>query len=83
MKRNQSGQVLIILLGSLLMGGAGASAALLLTGKTASEIRKDALSMVEDPERRDEIKAVLGRWEKEAKRLDKTRKENIARPLHW
>ena len=77
MKRKQSGQVLIILFGSLLLGGAGVSAALLLTGKTASEIRKGALSMVEDPERRDQIKAVLGRWEKEAKRLDKTRNENI------
>src|SRR5688500_3957271 len=79
MKRNELGQFLIVLLGSLLMGGSGLTAGLLLTGKTVSEIRKDTLAMVEDTDRRDKIKAVLGRWEKDAKRLDTTRNKNIRR----
>jgi hypothetical protein len=77
MKRNRSGQVLIILLGSLLMGGSGVAVGLFLTGKTSSEMRKDTLAMVEDAGRRDKIKAVFKRWEDEVKRMDKTRNKRI------
>lgn len=77
MKRHQSGQVLIMLFGSLLMGSSGLAAGLLLTGKTSSEMRKDALRMVDGDDRRDKIKAILKRWEDEVERMDKTRKKNI------
>ena len=77
MKRKQSGQVLMILLGSLLMGGSGLTAGLLLTGKSASEMRKDTLKIVEDEIRRDKVKAILKSWEGGVKRMDKTRNKNI------
>ena len=77
MRRSQSGQVLIILVGTLLMGGSGLAAGLFLTGKTSSEMRKETLAMVEDTDRRDKIKAVFKRWEDEAKRTDKARNKHI------
>jgi hypothetical protein len=76
-KRKQTGQVLIVLLGTLLMGGSGLAAGLFLTGKTAKEIRKQALTIVADELRRDEIKAVLNNWEREVKQLDKARQQRI------
>jgi hypothetical protein len=77
MRRNESGQVLIILLGTVLMGGSGVAAGLFLTGKTSSEMRKDTLTIVTDEDRRDEIKAVFKRWEDTVKRMDKTRNKSI------
>lgn len=77
MKRNQSGQVLILLFGSLLMGGSGVAAGLFLTGKSSSDLRSDALEIVADEDRRDKIKKVLKAWEHEVKRMEKTRDLNV------
>jgi hypothetical protein len=77
MKRKQTGQVLIVLFGTLLMGGSGLAAGLFLTGKTSKEIRKEALRIVADEHRRDEIKTVLKNWEHEVKQLDKTRQQRV------
>lgn len=77
MKRKQAGQVLIVLVGSLLMGGSGLAAGLFLTGKTSKQIRKDALTIVADEHRRSEIRTVLKSWEREVKQLDKMRQQRI------
>lgn len=77
--QRQSGQVLIILLGSLLMGGSGIATGFFLTGKTSGEIRKDALAILEDANRRDTIKRILKRWETDVKGMDKTRSTHIDR----
>lgn len=77
MKRRQSGQVLIVLFGSLLMGGSGLAAGFLLTGRTSSEIRKHALTIVEDDNRANKIKAVLKQWDREVKGIEKTRNKHI------
>nr|WP_298726921.1 hypothetical protein [uncultured Steroidobacter sp.] len=77
MKRSQSGQVLIVLFGTLLMGRSGLAAGLFLTGKTSKEIRKEALTIVADEHRRAEIKKVLKNWEREVKQLDKTRQRRV------
>jgi len=83
MNRRQHGQALVILLfGSLFVGGAGMAAGLFLTGRTTTELRKETLAIVQEEDRRKAIEAVFTRWDKEVKSIDaawgKNRKALVA-----
>jgi hypothetical protein len=58
----QRGQVLLIVLGSLLFG-AGTATGIFTTGKSLESIRKDVKSLRLDASRQDRVYAVLDRWE--------------------
>jgi len=77
MRHRQSGQVLIILLGgTLLLGGSALVAAEFLTGKSTAELRRQSLAMTEDEAHRERIEDLFRRWEKEAKGADEARAKN-------
>jgi hypothetical protein len=74
------GQVLIILLGALWLGGAASMVGgVLLTGMGTDEIDEALESKVADPARRTAARAVLERWEKDAARfVEEIAKESAA-----
>jgi hypothetical protein len=74
----RSGQVLIVLLGGLLLGGSAAAGCHFLTGRTASEVNKALKQSVEDTPRKKAARAVVKHWSEDAKgflkRTEKRRK---------
>jgi hypothetical protein len=65
--RTQRGQVLIILLGALLLGGSGIVVGTLSTGHDIDELKSRVKHAVADPQRAREVRALLDDWEHQGK----------------
>ena len=72
MKRisNQSGQVLIILLSAIFLGGATTTTTF-IEGHSAKDVKKAVKKVVADDSRKDEILELIDTWNKEKKKHDK------------
>jgi hypothetical protein len=68
--KTQSGQVLIIILGTLLFGGSAAVVGTLGTGESIHELKSKFGHAVKDPKRARAVNDLLERWEKEGKAYD-------------
>jgi hypothetical protein len=62
LQTNQRGQVLIILLGVLFLGGATLAAGVFGTGKSLGDVGKAVKKQVADENRRDAAREVISRW---------------------
>ena len=73
MKRisNQSGQVLIILLSAIFLGGATTTITTFIQGHSAKDVKKAVKKEVADDSRKDEILELIDTWNKEKKKHDK------------
>ncbi len=73
MKRisSQSGQVLIILLSTIFLGGAAATITTFIEGHSARDVKKTVKKVVADDSRKDEILELIDTWKKEKKKHDK------------
>ena len=67
----QRGQILIILLGSMFLGGA-ASVTTFVEGSSTKDVKKAIKKIVPDETRKDEILTLIKQWDKQHK---KTRKQ--------
>lgn len=67
----QRGQILIILLGSMFLGGA-ASVTTFVEGSSTKDVKKAIKKIVPDEARKDEIISLIKQWDKKKK---KTRKQ--------
>lgn len=67
----QRGQILIILLGSMFLGGA-ASVTTFVEGSSTKDVKKAIKKIVADETRKDEILTLIKQWDKQHK---KTRKQ--------
>jgi hypothetical protein len=65
--RNQRGQVLVIIIGTLFLGGAGLATGVLSSGETLKAMKKDIKALNLDDAREDQALDVLKRWNKAAK----------------
>ena len=65
--RKQRGQVLIIIVGTLFLGGAGLATGALSSGDTLKAMNKDIKALNLDDAREDQALDVLKRWKKAAK----------------
>ena len=72
MKRisNQSGQILIILLSTIFLGGA-TTITTFIEGHSAKDVKKAVKKVVADDARKDEILELIDTWKKEKKKHDK------------
>ena len=70
----QRGQILIIYLTSLFIGGSSLAVGMLATGKTIKDLEKGVKSHVTEPERQEKALSLLEQWGKEGKQLQKTYK---------
>jgi hypothetical protein len=68
--RREHGQILILLAGWLFFSG-GASSALVVFDRPASDVKKAIKRVITDPERRDAILSDLSQWKSGQKKLDK------------
>jgi hypothetical protein len=68
--RRERGQILILLAGWLFFGG-GASSALVVYDRPASDVKKVIKRVITDTDRRDVILSELGQWKSDQKKLDK------------
>jgi hypothetical protein len=66
----QRGQILILLAGWLFFGG-GASSALVVYDRPASEMKKTIKRVITDVDRRDAILSALSQWKSAQKKQDK------------
>jgi len=69
MPRTQRGQVLILLIGFLFLGGGAAGSVLILGDKTPKEIGKQVAALEPDATRREHVDDVLAYIKQETKRL--------------
>lgn len=69
--KTQSGQVLIIILATLLLGGSAALVGTLGTGESVEELKSRIAHVVKDADRERALKGVLEGWEKEGKEYEK------------
>ena len=69
--RKQRGQVLVILVGALFLGGAGMAAGVMASGDSLKQIEKSIKSLKLDDAREDQALDVLKRWKKAAKPVHK------------
>jgi hypothetical protein len=67
----QRGQILIILFGSMFLGGA-ASVTTFVEGSSTKDVKKAIKNIVPDEDRKDEIISLIKQWDKQKK---KTRKQ--------
>lgn len=58
----QKGQVLIILLGALFLGGSAATIQTMATGKSIDTLESDVKRVVKDPGRAQEVLKILEQW---------------------
>ncbi len=73
MKRisSQRGQVLIILLSTIFLGGAATTITTFIKGHPAKDVKKAVKKEVAADARKDEILELIGTWQKEKKKHDK------------
>jgi hypothetical protein len=69
--RKQQGQVLVILVGALFLGGAGLAAGVMASGDSLKTMKKSIKSLQLDDAREDRALDVLKRWKKAAKPVHK------------
>lgn len=69
--RKQRGQVLVILVGALFLGGAGLAAGVMASGDSLKKLEKSVKSLNLDDAREDQALDVLKRWKKAAKPVHK------------
>ena len=69
--RKQRGQVLVILVGALFLGGAGLAAGVMASGDSLKKMEKSIKSLQLDDVREDRALDVLKRWKKAAKPVHK------------
>lgn len=69
--RKQRGQVLVILVGALFLGGAGVAAGVMASGDSLKKMEKSIKSLQLDDARKDRALDVLKRWKKAAKPVHK------------
>lgn len=62
LRRRQRGQIMLIILGSLFLGG-GAVTGAFATGQSLKSLRKEAQQLDIGTARRDEVLALIDRWE--------------------
>lgn len=62
LRRRQGGQVMLIILGSLIFGG-GAAVGTFVSGKSVQSLRKDVQNMQLDETRRNAVLGLFDRWE--------------------
>jgi len=67
LQTNQHGQILIILLGALFLGGATLAAGVFGTGKSLGDVGKSVKKQVADESRRNAAREVIGRWSSDVK----------------
>lgn len=67
----QSGQILIILLGSLFLGGGAASVLVFVQGQSPKEMREAVKKVVSDDKRKDAALTIIEDWEKGKKEPEK------------
>lgn len=75
---SRNGQVLIILLGALFLGGGAASVLVFVQGQSPRAIREAVKKVVSDDKRRDAALTILEDWEKGNKEQEKELKEERA-----
>jgi uncharacterized membrane protein YgaE (UPF0421/DUF939 family) len=68
---SQGGQVLIILLGVMFLGGGAASVIAFVQGQSPKEMKEAVKKVVSDDKRRDAVLTVIEAWEKGKKEQDK------------
>lgn len=68
---SRSGQVLIILLGALFLGGGAASVLVFVQGHSPKEMREAVKKVVSDDKRRDAALTIIEDWEKRNKEQEK------------
>lgn len=61
LRKRQSGQLMLIVLGTLFLGG-GAATGVFVSGKTIDSIRRDVKALRLDTHRQEEVFALLDRW---------------------
>ena len=73
MKRllNQRGQVLVILVSTLFLGGAAATITTFMEGLSAKDMKKAAKKEIADDSRKDALLELIDAWNKEKKKYDK------------
>jgi hypothetical protein len=69
--RKQSGQLLIIYLTTLFVGGSTLTLGVLATGQPVKELEKNVKAHVVDKERQQQALLLLGQWQDEGKALKK------------
>jgi len=69
--RKQSGQLLIIYLTTLFVGGSTLTLGVLATGQPVKELEKSVKAHVVDKERQQQALLLLGQWQDEGKALKK------------
>ena len=69
--RKQHGQVLVILVGALFLGGAGIAAGVMASGDSLKQLEKSIKSLELDDAREDQALDVMKRWKKAAKPVHK------------
>lgn len=69
--RKQRGQVLVILVGALFLGGAGLAAGVMASGDSLKKMEKSIKALHLDDEREDRALDVIKRWKKAAKPVHK------------
>jgi predicted nucleic acid-binding Zn-ribbon protein len=75
-RKVQSGQILIILLGSLFFGGSAIVVGTLGTGHSLEELKSRITHVVKDAERERTLKGALDGWEKAGKEYEKATAES-------
>lgn len=71
----QRGQILIIYLTTLFLGGSSLTLGVLATGKSLKDLEKDVKTNVLDPARQQQSLALLEQWKDEGKAIKKEYKE--------
>jgi Glu-tRNA(Gln) amidotransferase subunit E-like FAD-binding protein len=77
----QKGQVLIILLGALFLGGSAATIQTMATGKSIETLESDVKRIVKDPDRAQAVLKILEQWKAEGTAFWKAQ-ENHQEALH-
>lgn len=73
-RSRQGGQALILIfLGSLLLGGSSAGFGLIQGGRSVHDLQKDVKTLIPQEDRRRRIDAILDRWQDQAKSFDRSR----------
>jgi hypothetical protein len=74
--RRQRGQVLVILVGTLFLGGAGLAAGVMSSGSTLKQLKKDIKALELTDAREDQALDVLKRWNKAVKPVAKEHRKH-------
>ena len=75
--KNQGGQVLVILLTTVFLGGSTAAVGVLTTGQTSKEITKKVKKLDMDKDREKQALKLVKRWKKDGKAFWKADQKNL------